>query len=106
MTIKIEISKDIEVLCEQFKITPKDLLEQFMDDLCSRPGNGGSDERRMAKEYFLRGSIASQISYEDGQLMMDFFEGLYQKHYPSVSNKTHIEDRSEDLYKFKFLIEE
>lgn len=100
----IEIPDDVQVLCEVFNIEPEDLLEQFLQDLCSLPGNGGSDERRMAKEYFLRGGIASNgifSDYDEQETVLHSFEALYQKHYPSIENKTHENDRATDLEKLR-----
>lgn len=76
--VTVTILPEFELLAEIFKVTPQEIFVQFMDDLTSHPGNGGSDERRMSKEYFLRGAIASEIDYEAGEAVLDRFESIYQ----------------------------
>lgn len=96
-TIKIDIPVDVIALCNIFDITPKLLLEQYMCDLCSLPGNGGSDERRMAKDYFLRGHISGNVHIEEKASVIEEFETLYQNNYPSLCNTSHATRRMFEL---------
>lgn len=48
----------------------------------SGKGNGGSDERHMAKEYLSR----AHASHEDHDQVIHGLEGLYKENYPSIDN--------------------
>ena len=87
--IKLTISPDVQVLCELFSISPQQLLSRFMADLCSEVGNGGSDERRMAKDYFLRGGMAvtEEWHWEHNGDILEDFESLYKASYPYANDE-------------------
>ena len=54
-TITVEIPRQLELLCSPLEITPGQILQGFINDLSLEVhGGNGSDERRMAVEYFLR----------------------------------------------------
>ena len=54
-TIKIRINKQLEMLCELLDTTPEQVLQDFADNLSlDHRHTSGSDERRMAVEYFMR----------------------------------------------------
>jgi len=54
-TIELEIPQQLTLLCELLEITPQQILQGFVNDLSYEVhGSNGSDERRMAGEYFLR----------------------------------------------------
>lgn len=95
--VEVEIPADVIALCNIFDISPQALLRQYMCDLCSLPGSQGSDERHMAKWYFLRGGLASGVNFDFKEGLVEEFEQLYQKNYPSVSNETHRDDREVQL---------
>jgi hypothetical protein len=84
-TIKLKVSADMQVLCEIFGITAEELLTQFIADLCSEGGSGGSDERTMAKEYFLRGSLSTNEEWlwDNNENVLDDFAWLYLSAYPT-----------------------
>jgi hypothetical protein len=88
ITIEVAIPDDVQVFCELFSITPDELLTRFMNDLCSMQYNGGSDERRMAKEYFLRGDLASRLEplWTHAMEVAFDFDDLYHAAYPASSN--------------------
>lgn len=86
--IEIQIPEDVQIFCKLFEIEPEYLLKQYMQDLCSMESNGGSDERMMAKQYFLRTYLARQTEFtvENAEQICDDFETLYQAAYPAVGN--------------------
>lgn len=49
-----EEEKRLEYLAEYAEITPEELLQSFIRDLTKCIGNGGSDERECAKDWFVR----------------------------------------------------
>lgn len=93
----LDIPDDVRALCDIFNITPEMLLMRYMCDLCSLPGNGGSDERSLAKEYFLRGSLSSGVDFDFKEDRLEEFERLYKQNYPSARNITHRTDRQAQL---------
>ena len=97
--ITIPIESDVQVLCDLFGITPEDLLKQYMRDLCSMALNGGSDERMMAKDYFLRTHLAAQNDFtmQFAPQICEEFESLYQSAYPAISDPNWQEQRAEML---------
>lgn len=108
-TIQIEIPVEIVMLCDIFDIKPEELLSAYMEDLCSMKSNQGSDERRMAKEYFLRGGIAMPgwldndnvdvgISvYEIQSDLIEQFADMYTENYPAIANTEYDEKRKKQL---------
>jgi hypothetical protein len=78
-SIEIEIPAEVAMLCDLFDITPKILLEAFMADLASIQGNQGSDERNMAKAWFLRGGIGiiPWLESEDWYACLNQLEDIY-----------------------------
>lgn len=57
-TIAVELnhsqSARLKSLCRDTGVTPKQLLEDFVADLTETDGNGGSDERFFAADWFDR----------------------------------------------------
>jgi len=53
-TISLKIPKQLTLLCELLETTPEQVLQNFIDDVSLEVGSSGSDERRMAAEYFMR----------------------------------------------------
>jgi len=53
--MKIRINKQLEMLCKILDTTPQQVLQDFADNLSlDYRYTSGSDERRMAVEYFMR----------------------------------------------------
>jgi hypothetical protein len=98
-TIQLTIAPDVQVLCDLLDITPEQLLNQYMRDLCSMALNGGSDERLMAKQYFLRTHLSSQsvFSNDCATEICEDFETIYQSAYPAVGNTGWEQQRTELL---------
>lgn len=54
-TMKIRINKQLEMICQTLETTPEQVLQTFADNLSlDHRYTSGSDERRMAVEYFMR----------------------------------------------------
>lgn len=53
-TIELNIPQQLQMLCELLETTPQKVLQSFIDDVSLEAGSNGSDERRMAVEYFMR----------------------------------------------------
>lgn len=53
-TITLEIPKQLELICELLETTPEQVLQAFINDVSLEVNSSGSDERRMAVEYFMR----------------------------------------------------
>jgi hypothetical protein len=99
-TIKIEIPLEIVMLCDVFDATPEGLLTTFMRDLASMKYNQGSDERSMAKDWFLRGAISSSdwiSDYDDARAIVEDFESMYSRNYPSIDNTQYDKERKMQL---------
>jgi hypothetical protein len=81
-TIKLEIPKQLQMLCELLDITPQEVLQGFINDLSLEIGSNGSDERRMAVEYFLRvGYGTHRYEWEDIETMFDGLNWLRFQQY-------------------------
>ena len=106
-TIQLEIPLEVVMLCDIFDIKPEELLSTFMGDLCSMKGSQGSDERRIAKDWFLRGSIAmpdwlhngniSISNYEIPSDTVEAFSVMYASNYPAAANTEYDEKRRQQL---------
>lgn len=73
-TIKIRINKQLEMLCEILDTTPEQVLQDFSDNLSlDHRYTSGSDERRMAVEYFMRVGYGMHL-FDFGQLENMFSE--------------------------------
>lgn len=57
---------------------PAEILEQYAQDLLRLPGSNGSDERRMAGEYFLRGSI---VGWDEKRDLAEDFISISRREY-------------------------
>ncbi len=53
-TITVEVPKQLALICELLEVTPQAVLQNFIDDVSLEVNSSGSDERRMAVEYFMR----------------------------------------------------
>ena len=74
-SIELQIPGQLAMLCELLEITPQQLLQGFINDLSLEVHySNGSDERRMAGEYFMRvGYGMHRYSFDQVEQM---FEGL------------------------------
>lgn len=94
--IEVEVSPEIQVLCQLLEINPKELVESFLADLGSSFGNGGSDERRKAKEYFLRTNAPHSAGFDFEQLqnLLDEIDNLPQDRKAEYKNNQWVENPS------------
>lgn len=77
-TIKIEVPKQMEILCQIMETTPQDVIQEFVNNLSHNyKGTSGSDERMMAMEYFIRVGYGMHIfTIEDTQDLFSCFDAL------------------------------
>jgi len=73
-TITLDVPKQLEMICELLEVTPQAVLQNFIDDVSLQVGSSGSDERRMAVEYFMRVGYGMH-RYEFDQVEQ-MFDGL------------------------------
>ena len=73
-TITLEIPKQLELICQLLEVTPQAVLQNFIDDVSLEVNSSGSDERRMAVEYFMRVGYGMH-RYEFDQVEQ-MFDGL------------------------------
>lgn len=70
--IRIEAPVAFYLICKRFDVEPHEVLKLFAGDCCQHPFiTGGSDERMMAKDYFLRHYYADR-----GEEIFDVLESL------------------------------
>lgn len=71
--MKIRINKQLEMLCETLDTTPEQVLQDFADNLSlDYRYTSGSDERRMAVEYFMRVGYGMHLfSFDEVESMFD-----------------------------------
>lgn len=91
-TIKIRINKQLDMICQALEITPEQVLQDFADNLSlHHQYTSGSDERRMAVEYFMRvGYGTGAIDFDELEHMFDQLETLRWAFY-SFGNNRHKE---------------
>ena len=73
-TIGLQIPKQLEMICELLEVTPQAVLQNFIDNVSLEVNSSGSDERRMAVEYFMRVGYGMH-RYEFNQVEQ-MFDGL------------------------------
>jgi len=73
-TITVEVPKQLALICELLEVTPQAVLQNFIDDVSLEVNSSGSDERRMAVEYFMRVGYGMH-RYEFDQVEQ-MFDGL------------------------------
>jgi hypothetical protein len=88
-SIVLSIPPDVQVLCELLDVRPEELLTQFLRDLCSMQHNSGSNARLHAKKYMLSTYITTQSLFTNdfSRPLLDAFEDLYIRAYPTIGNK-------------------
>jgi len=81
-TIELQIPKQLEMLCELLETTPQQVLQGFINDVSLEVGSSGSDERRMAVEYFMRCCYGyHRYEYEQIESMFDGLNWLRWQQY-------------------------
>jgi len=77
-TIEIRIPKQLEMLCEILETTPEKVLQEFANNLSlDHHYTSGSDERRMAVEYFMRCSYGMHLfDFEEVERMFDALNNI------------------------------
>jgi len=81
-TIELQIPKQLEMLCELLETTPQQVLQGFINDVSLEVGSNGSDERRMAVEYFMRCCYGyHRYDYEQIESMFDGLNWLRWQQY-------------------------
>ena len=64
--LTIRINKQLEMICQTLETTPEQVLQAFADNLSlDHRHTSGSDERRMAVEYFLRVGYGTHLFEAD-----------------------------------------
>ncbi len=81
--MKIRINKQLEMLCKILGITPQEVLQHFADDLSlDHRYTSGSDERRMAVEYFMRCGYGTHLfDFEEIEQMFDELNAIRYNFY-------------------------
>lgn len=70
--INLEIPKQLQLICELLETSPQQVLQCFIDDVSLEVESSGSDERRMAVEYFLRvGYGTHRYEWQEIETMFD-----------------------------------
>ncbi len=78
----LEIPKQLELICELLETTPRQILQGFINDVSLEVNSSGSDERRMAVEYFMRvGYGMHRYEFEEVEQMFDGLNWLRWQQY-------------------------
>jgi hypothetical protein len=81
-TITVDVPKQLELICELLETTPQKVLQNFIDDVSLQVGSSGSDERRMAVEYFMRvGYGMHRYEFDQVEQMFDGLNWLRWQQY-------------------------
>jgi hypothetical protein len=80
--ITLNVPKQLEMLCELLETTPQQVIQSFINDVSLEVNSSGSDERRMAVEYFMRcGYGMHRYNYEETEQMFDGLNWLRWQQY-------------------------
>jgi hypothetical protein len=80
--IELNIPQQLQMLCELLETTPQKILQGFIDDVSLEAGSNGSDERRMAVEYFMRvGYGMHRYEFDEVEQMFDGLNWLRWQQY-------------------------
>ncbi len=97
--MKIRINKQLAMLCEILDTTPQQVLQDFADNLSlDYQYTTGSDERRMAVEYFMRCGYGMHLfDFEHVEHMFDELNAIRSSyyHYGSKRDMLYLQDRDE-----------
>ena len=81
-TITLDVPKQLALICELLEITPQQVLQNFIDDVSLEVNSSGSDERRMAVEYFMRvGYGMHRYEFDQVEQMFDGLNWLRWQQY-------------------------
>lgn len=104
-TMKIRINKQLAMLCETLQTTPEQVLQNFADNLSlDYRHTNGSDERRMAVEYFMRVGYGTPLfEFDEVEMMFDQLETLRWAwyNYGNERNSEYLLYRQKELAKLK-----
>jgi hypothetical protein len=53
-SITVELTFEFQQLCQDDGVSPERVIRGFIADLCHTEGTSGSDERRLAVQYYVR----------------------------------------------------
>lgn len=80
--ITLNVPKQLDMLCELLETTPQQILQSFINDVSLEVNSSGSDERRMAVEYFMRcGYGMHRYEFDDVEQMFDSLNWLRFQQY-------------------------
>ena len=81
-TITLEIPKQLELICDLLETNPEQVLQTFINDVSLEVNSSGSDERRMAVEYFMRcGYGMHRYEFDEVETMFDGLNWLRWQQY-------------------------
>lgn len=82
-SMKIRVNKQLAALCEILDTTPEKVLQDFADNLSlDYRYTNGSDERRMAVEYFMRVGYGMHLfSFDEVESMFDELNAIRYSFY-------------------------
>jgi hypothetical protein len=83
MAIENEAAEEARRMARLVQIagsSKEQIVANFLRDLLSLPGNGGSDERDLAKQWFLRNGGNFQGDFERYAKLQSFFGDLDQSY--------------------------
>ncbi len=88
--MKIRINKQLENLCQILGTTPEQVLQDFADNLSlDYRYTSGSDERRMAVEYFMRAGYGMHLfNFEEVENIFDELNTIRYSFYSYGNPKT------------------
>ncbi len=103
--MNIRINKQLQMICETLDTTPEQVLQDFADNLSlDYRYTSGSDERRMAVEYFMRCGYGTHLfEIDEIETMFDRLNTIrfafYNYGNPSV--KKYIQERNRQYRELK-----
>jgi len=102
--MKIRINKQLAMLCKILNTTPEQVLQNFADNLSlDYRYTNGSDERRMAVEYFMRCGYGMHLfDHEQVEQMFDELNAIRSRfyHYGNGKEKEYLQDRDQRYQNF------
>jgi hypothetical protein len=102
--MKIRINKQLEMLCKILDTTPQQILQEFADNLSlDYRYTSGSDERRMAIEYFMRcGYGMHRFDFEQVEQMFDELNAIRSNYYNygNAREKEYLQERDRRYKEF------
>lgn len=96
--LNIRINKQLQMLCDTLDITPEQVLQDFADNLSlDYQYTSGSDERRMAVEYFMRVGYGMHLfEFDEVERMFDELNTIRYSfyNYGNPRKKEYIQERN------------